>query len=148
MDVQTTRFANVWFVNYTNRPTSHFHPPQVCKKSLPDLSAALDTIDDVTLTHRRSDWYGISGQSQFRFFSYLKNWHQFVKIKDTMSDRVTLSNGIPQGSVLRPAIFTPYTTPLSAIISSFYINHHLYADDNQMYMSLRPMYCFDLDDRV
>ena len=28
------------------------------------------------------------------------------------------------------------TTPLSAIISSLYINHHLYADDTQIYMSL------------
>ena len=29
-----------------------------------------------------------------------------------------------------------YITPLSAIISSFDINHHLYADGTEMYMSL------------
>ena len=29
-----------------------------------------------------------------------------------------------------------YTTPLSAIIASFDINHHLYADDTQIHMYL------------
>ena len=38
--------------------------------------------------------------------------------------------------MLEPVLFTLYTTPLSAIISSFDINHHLYADDNKIYMSL------------
>ena len=38
--------------------------------------------------------------------------------------------------MLGPVLFTLYTTPLSAIISSSDINHHLYADDTQIYMSL------------
>ena len=70
------------------------------------------------------------------FSCYLKKRLQSVKIKDTFSDKVTLSYGVPQGSVLGPVLFTLYTTPLSAIISSFDINHHLYADDTQIYMSV------------
>ena len=38
--------------------------------------------------------------------------------------------------MLEPVLFTLYTTPLSAIISSFDINHHFYADDTQIFMSL------------
>ena len=38
--------------------------------------------------------------------------------------------------MLGPVLFTLYTTPLSAIVSSFDINQHIYADDTQIYMSL------------
>ena len=105
---------------------------EVTALTLLNLSAAFDTIDHATLTNRLSDWYGISGEAQIWLSSYLQNRHQSVKIKNTLSDKVTLS----QGSVLGPVLFTLYTTPLSAIISSFDINHHLYADDTQIYMSL------------
>ena len=100
------------------------------------MSATFDTIDHATLTDRLSDWYGISGQAQIWFSSYLQKRHQSVKIKDTLSDKVSLSCGAPQGSVLGPVLFTLYSTPLSAIISSFDINHHLYANNTQIYMSL------------
>ena len=40
-----------------------------------------------------------------------------------------------QGSEVGP-LFALYTTPLSATISSLDINHHLYVDDIQIYMSL------------
>ena len=59
-----------------------------------DLSAAFDTIDHATLTDRLSDWYGISGQAQNRFSSYLQNRHQSVKIDDTFSDKLWSSTGL------------------------------------------------------
>ena len=61
---------------------------------------------------------------------FLLTRHQSVKIK------VTLSYGVPRGSVLGPVLFILYTTPLSTIISSFDINQHLCADNTQIYMSL------------
>ena len=42
---------------------------EVTAITLFDLSAAFDTIDYATLTD--SDWYGISGQAQIWFSSYL-----------------------------------------------------------------------------
>ena len=109
---------------------------EVAALTLLDLSAAFNTIDHATLPDSLSVWYGISGQAQIWFSSYLKNMHQSVKIKDTLSDKVTLSYGVPQGSVLGPVLFTLNTTPLSAIISGFDKKHHLYADSTQIYMSL------------
>ena len=85
---------------------------EVTALTLLDLSAAFDTIDHATLTDRLSDLYGISGQAQIWFSSYLQKRHLSVKIKDTFSDKVTLSYGVPQGSVLGPVFcyFIHYTT--------------------------------------
>ena len=55
---------------------------------------------------------------------------------DTLTDKVTLSYKVSQGSALGPLFDYKYTTQLSAIMSSFDINHHLYVDDIQIYMSL------------
>ena len=71
-----------------------------------DLSAAFDTIDHATLTDRLSDWYGISGQAQIWFSSYLQKRHQSVKIEDTFSDKVTLSHGVPHHSALLSLVLT------------------------------------------
>ena len=89
---------------------------EVTALTLLDLSAAFDTIDHATLTDRLSHWYGISGQAQIWFSSYLQNRHQSVKIKDTFSDKVTLSYGVPQGSVLGPVLFTLHHSALLSLV--------------------------------
>jgi len=40
--------------------------------------------------------------------------------------------------VLGPLLFILYTTPLSTLISLLSLNHHLYADDTQLFFSFYP----------
>ena len=59
------------------------------------------------------------------------NYSGFLSIKGSSSH--TCSCGVSQGSVLGLLLFVLYTTPLSTLISSLSLNHHLYADDTQLF---------------
>jgi len=61
-----------------------------------------------------------------------------VKCETDLSSWYTSSCGVPQGSVLGPLLFVMYTTPLSTFISPWSLNHHLYTDDTQLFLSFLP----------
>ena len=108
---------------------------KVTALTLLDLSAAFDTIDHSILLKRLEKFFGISGSALHWLSSYLVDRSQQIKLDDTLSPKVTLPFGVPQGSVLGPILFTLYTTPLSTVIQGQSISHHLYADDSQLYIS-------------
>ena len=78
----------------------------------------------------------ISGTALHWFTSYLSNRCQQVKIQDYISDAVYIYFGVPQGSVLGPILFTLITASLSHVIAEHDVEHHLYADDTHIYISL------------
>ena len=103
-----------------------------------DLSAAFDTIDHSILVERLSSWFGIELSVLDWFSSYLSNRTYTVQVSGCQSSSSSLIFGVPQGSVLGPLLFTLYTTPLSALISSYSVNHQLFADDTQLYTCFSP----------
>ena len=107
--------------------------------TLLDLSAAFDTIDHTILLDRLNVHYGISELALGWFKSYLSRRTHSVKVGNTLSHPAALQYGVPQGSVLGPILFSLYTNPISSIIHSHSsINHHFYADDTQLYITLTP----------
>ena len=104
-----------------------------------DLSAAFDTIDHTILIHRLTSWFGITGTALSWFKSYLLSRSSIVSTSGHKSSSFSASCGVPQGSVLGPLLFIMYTTPLSSLISNSSVNHHLYADDTQLYLSFSPL---------
>ena len=103
-----------------------------------DLSAAFDTIDHDILRHRLSSWFHIDGTALSWISSYLSSRTFAVSALGQLSSVQPLNFGVPQGSVLGPLLFTLYTAPLSSLISSFSVDHHLYADDTQLFISFKP----------
>ena len=103
-----------------------------------DLSAAFDTIDHEVFLRRLKEDYGITGGVNDWMHSYLKDRSQSVVINGTLSDKIDLEYGFPQGSKIGPFGFKLYTKFLAAIAKKHKVHLHLYADDTQLYLPFDP----------
>ena len=98
-----------------------------------DLSTMFDMVDHKILLERLENYFGITGIVLRWIKSYLSNQSQRVIIGDmnmtgAKSDGISLKFGVPQGSALRPILFTLYTSPPGQICSNK-VHYHLYADN-------------------
>jgi hypothetical protein len=108
-----------------------------------DISAAFDTVHHGLLLSRLFE-AGVRDNALSWFTSYLSQRCQVVSYKDKWSRPVTVTCGVPQGSVLGPILFNLYMASLSKFFVEKSIRHHIYADDLLIYMRITGKADIDL----
>ena len=95
-----------------------------------DLKKAFDTVNHKIFL-MKLEHYGIRGAALKWFESYLTDRKQFVYYNGVSSDTLSISCGVPQGSVLGPLLFLLYINDLPNISSK--LSFFLFADDTNIY---------------
>ena len=106
-----------------------------------DLSALFDTIDHDILITRLSSWFGIHGSVLNWFKSYLSSRCFRVKCSNSLSSRTSSwrsSRFCPRPYTLHHVHHPTSVITLSTLISTQSLNHHIYADDTQLFFSFYP----------
>ena len=94
-----------------------------------DFQKAFDTVDHNILISKLNH-YGIRGEMNDWFKSYLTNRKQCVSILGFESSYKTIEYGVPQGSVLGPLLFLIYINDLNRSIKNSDTYH--FADDTNL----------------
>ena len=103
-----------------------------------DISAAFDTVDFDILLQRIYTEFGVGGSALNWLRSFITGRTQYVGVGSVQSTPVSSQSGVPQGSVLGPLCFAMYISPISNIVAAHSLRYHQYADDTQLYMTIRP----------
>ena len=97
-----------------------------------DLKKAFDTVDgDILL--KKLYCYGIRGNALKWFNSYLTNRTQSVKYFNSISNKLPVTMGVPQGSILGPLLFILYVNDMPKVLQN--AKPIIFADDTTLFVS-------------
>ena len=102
--------------------------------SLLDHSKAFDTANHRLILAKLKN-FGFHDDALKWVTSYLSNRKQKVQT-DSDSEWENIINGVPQGSILGPLLFTVLVSDISECIGTG--SYHTYADDLQWYLRFKP----------
>ena len=105
---------------------------QLTAMVLIDLSKAFNSICHSTLLLKLRR-LGTSRQALKWFESYLTDRKQSTRLGTSLSDELTITHGMPQGSILRPTLFNLYINDLPSAVKSSCTDS--YVDDTKIYCS-------------
>ena len=101
-----------------------------------DLQKAFDTVNPEILLSKL-EHYGVRGCALEWFRSYLSDRKQYVSVNGSNSNLLSITCGVPQGSVLGPLLFLVYINDLPN--ASKKLNFYLFADDTNIYCESKDL---------
>ena len=94
-----------------------------------DFEKAFDKVPHERLVCQLSR-FGVRGKVLLWIKDYLTSRYQRVRVNGEYSSRSAVLSGVPQGSVLGPALFLIFVSDIPEIVQNFV---SLYADDSKIY---------------
>ena len=99
-----------------------------------DMSKAFDSLNhNILLSKLRR--LGLASHCLSWFSSYLSDRTQRVRYGDAVSHMLTLTHGVPHGSILGPVLFTTYIDGLINLVTHSQVS--CYVDDSQLYLKFQ-----------
>jgi hypothetical protein len=97
-----------------------------------DFKKAFDSVSHPKLLTKIKA-YGIDGKLYEWVSAFLKGRSQSVKIDNIFSSIVTVTSGVPQGSVLGPILFLMFINDICDLFNDLNVKSKLFADDLKLY---------------
>ncbi len=98
-----------------------------------DFSKAFDCVDHNLLIKKLISEFKLSADLITILQSYLRQRSIKIKVNDTISKDFPVKNGVPQGSILGPLLFTLFINEIELALNLEDVHLILYADDLAIY---------------